>query len=78
MTIPGYDTKDPLVLYHRDPIECIESLLKNPLFSNHITYQPRKDFNQSGSRIYSDWVTSDGAWEQQVRTRPYLYVKETT
>ena len=67
VTIPGYNTKDPLVLYYRDPVECIAFLLKNPLFSGHIKYQPRQDFNSSGSRVYSEWVTSDGAWGLQVR-----------
>ena len=68
VSIPGYKTKDPLVLYHRNPMECIEFLLKNPLFSGKIEYQPRQDFNPAGSRVYSEWITSDGAWDLQVRT----------
>lgn len=66
--MPGYATKDPLVLYYRDPMECIEFLMKNPLFSGKIEYQPRKDFTPSGSRVYSEWLTSDGAWDLQVST----------
>lgn len=64
--MPGYTTKDPLVLYYRDPIECIEFLMKNPLFSGRIHYQPRQDFDRSGNRVYSEWITSDGAWDLQV------------
>ena len=66
VSMSGYSTKDPLVLYYRDPIECIEFLLKNPLFSGHIQYQPRQDFNTSGGRMYGEWITSDGAWDLQV------------
>ena len=66
VTMPGYTTKDPLVLYYRDPIECIEFLMKNPLFSGRIHYQPRQDFDRSGNRVYSEWITSDGAWDLQV------------
>ena len=66
--MPGYETKDPLVFYYRDPMECIEFLLKNPLFSGKIEYQPRQDFDLSGSRVYGEWITSDGAWDIQVRT----------
>lgn len=55
------------MLYYRDPIECVEFIMKNPLFSGHIEYQPRKDFNSSGQRVYGDWITGDGAWDLQVR-----------
>ena len=67
VSMPGYATKDPLVLYYRDPMECIEFLLKNPLFSGKIHYQPHQDFDTSGNRTYGDWITSDGAWDLQVR-----------
>ncbi|KAF9782579.1 hypothetical protein BJ322DRAFT_1157393 [Thelephora terrestris] len=67
VSIPGYTTKDPLVLYYRDPMECIEFLMKNPLFSGKIQYQPRQDFDVSGDRTYGDWITSDGAWDLQCR-----------
>jgi hypothetical protein len=66
--MPGYKTKDPLVFYYRDPTECIEFLLKNPLFSGKIDYYPRKDFDHTGNRVYSEWISSDGAWDLQVRT----------
>ena len=75
MTVPGYNTKDPLILYHRDPVECIKFLLKNPLFSGHVQFQPRQDFNSSGSHVYSEWATSDSAWELQVRI-PSIHVME--
>jgi len=64
--MPGYTTKDPLVLYYRDPIASIDFLLKNPLFAEHIQFTPRQDFNHSGNRVYSDWITSNGAWDLQV------------
>lgn len=72
MSLPGYTTKDPLVLYYRDPIECVEFAMKNPLFSGQIEYQPRKVFNSSGERVYGDWITGDGAWDLQVRILPFF------
>lgn len=77
ISIPGYSTKRPLVLYYRDPIECIEFTMKNPLLSGHIQYQPRQDFDSSGNRVYSDWITSDGAWDLQV-SYPSLFHYELT
>ncbi|KAF9643516.1 hypothetical protein BDM02DRAFT_3063785, partial [Thelephora ganbajun] len=40
VSMPRYSTKDPLMLYYQDPMECIEFLLRNPLFSGQIQYQP--------------------------------------
>ena len=56
------------MLFCQDPMECIEFILKNPLFSGKINYQPRQDFDPSGGRMYSEWISSDGAWDLQVRT----------
>ncbi|KAF9784417.1 hypothetical protein BJ322DRAFT_1141469 [Thelephora terrestris] len=67
VSLPGYATKDPLVLYYRDPMNCIEFTMKNPLFSGKIQYQPRQDFDSYGNRTYGDWITSDGAWDYQSR-----------
>ena len=36
------------MLYYRDPLECIESILKNPLFSKHIQYIPRAEYDSNG------------------------------
>ena len=66
ISIPGYSTKCPLILYYQDPIECIKFTMKNPLLSGHIQYQPRQDFNSSSNHIYSNWITSDGTWDLQV------------
>ena len=54
------------MLYYRDPLESIESILKNPLFSEHIQYIPRAEYDLNGKRRYNEWVMSDGAWEMQV------------
>lgn len=72
VSLPGYATKDPLVLYYRDPMNCIEFTMKNPLFSGKIQYQPRQDFDSYGNRTYGDWITSDGAWDYQVRIFMYF------
>ena len=65
VSMPGYSIKDPLVLYYRDPIEYIKFLLKKPLFSGCIQYQPRQDFNTSGGCVYGEWITSNGAWDRR-------------
>jgi len=54
------------VLAPCDPLECIESTLKNPLFSGQIQYVPRMEHDSNGKRRYNEWMTSDGAWDMQV------------
>jgi hypothetical protein len=64
----GHPTKMPMMLYYRDSLECVEHLFANPLFSGRIDFQPRKVYKNAEKlvRVYSEWMTSDGAWEMQV------------
>ncbi|KAJ6582017.1 hypothetical protein B0H19DRAFT_930711 [Mycena capillaripes] len=61
---PGFPTKTPIVLYHRDPVKCIESLLRNPLLKDHIQFTPKKLF-RNGRPLYTEWITGEGAWQMQ-------------
>jgi hypothetical protein len=63
-----YPTKTPVHLYHRDPIQCIESIMQSPWMTNHIHYTPLRVFTnaQKLMRVYSEWRTGDVAWEMQV------------
>jgi hypothetical protein len=65
ITYEGYPTKTPIILYYRDPLECLEFLLKNPLLKKHLDLIPKRKF-QNGRRVWSEWITGDGAWEMQV------------
>ncbi|KAJ7453564.1 hypothetical protein B0H11DRAFT_1740912, partial [Mycena galericulata] len=64
ITYEGYPTKSPLILYYRDPLECIRFLLNNPLLKNHLDLIPKKTF-RDGKRVIGEWITGDGAWEMQ-------------
>ncbi|KAG2125087.1 hypothetical protein DEU56DRAFT_744061 [Suillus clintonianus] len=63
----SHPTKSPAVLYWRDPLECIATIFNHPLFHNHIDYTARKVYStaQKPSRIYTEWMTGDHAWEMQ-------------
>lgn len=58
-----------MTLYYRDPIECVEFLFGNPLFADHMEYVPEKLYTAADKlkRVYAGWMTSDSAWEMQVR-----------
>jgi len=53
--------------YYRSPLSCIEYLLKQPCFRNHLVYAPVREYNESGERMYSEMHTADWWWAVQVR-----------
>ncbi|KAG1842843.1 hypothetical protein F4604DRAFT_1938562 [Suillus subluteus] len=63
----SHATKSPVILYWRDPIECISNLFNHPLFHNRMDFTSRKVYTtaQKLSRVYTKWMTADHAWEMQ-------------
>ncbi|KAJ7263198.1 hypothetical protein B0H12DRAFT_1001291, partial [Mycena haematopus] len=64
ITYEEYPTKSPIVLYYRDPLECVQFLLRSPLLKKHLELIPKKRFRK-GIRAWDEWITSEGAWEMQ-------------
>ncbi|KAJ7659007.1 hypothetical protein B0H17DRAFT_1171830 [Mycena rosella] len=62
-----HPTKTPLTLYYRDPVECLQSLLNNPLAQDFIQYSPFRLWATSKKlmRIYTEWLSGDVAWRLQ-------------
>ena len=52
--------------YYRSPLRCIEYLLKQPCFRDHLIYAPIQEFNEAGERMYSEMHTADWWWSTQV------------
>ncbi|KAH9028276.1 hypothetical protein EDB85DRAFT_2147995 [Lactarius pseudohatsudake] len=54
-------------LFYRDPLECIQSILSNPLMSDHIRFTPFRVYESavSAMRIYTKWLSGDTAWSMQ-------------
>ena len=63
-----YPTKRPLTLFFRDPLECLQALLSNPIVQDFIHFTPFKLFATSKKlmRIYTEWLSGDAAWRIQV------------
>lgn len=68
ISLSGYETAKPVVLFYRDPLEIIQALLHNPIFEGKWDFTARKVYRDPGqqNRVYGDWTTSDGAWSAQV------------
>ncbi|KAF8120747.1 hypothetical protein EV363DRAFT_1188133 [Boletus edulis] len=64
-----HQTKDPVHLYYRDALECVKLLFNNPFFADKMEYVPYKLFTSAERdvRVYSEWMSSDGAWELQTK-----------
>ncbi|KAG1753542.1 uncharacterized protein EDB91DRAFT_1242525 [Suillus paluster] len=62
-----HSTKSPVILYWRDPLECISTILNHPLFHNQLDFTPRKVYStaQKLCRVYTEWMTGNDAWNMQ-------------
>ena len=49
-----------------NPVECIELVMQQPAFREHMSYAPAKEFNDAEERIYSEVKSSDRWWNEQV------------
>ena len=69
VSIDGGTTKDPLVLYYRNALECFEFLFGNPLFRDYMEYVPHREFTTGveSERLYNEIMTADMAWNLQVK-----------
>lgn len=70
---PVHPTKSPLFLFTRDPVDCLQSLLRNPLIKDHLHFTPTRIFTTAAKvmRVYSEWITGDAAWKFQVGVLQY-------
>ncbi|KAJ7052417.1 hypothetical protein C8F01DRAFT_1333027 [Mycena amicta] len=64
ITYAGFPTKKPIVLFYRNSLECVQFLLRNPLFKNHIDFVPTK-LSQNEQPLHKEWINSESAWKMQ-------------
>ncbi|KAH9164866.1 hypothetical protein EDB89DRAFT_2116190 [Lactarius sanguifluus] len=62
-----FPMKKNVHLFYRDPLECIQCILSNPLMNDHIRFTPFRVYESavSAMRIYTKWLTGDVAWSMQ-------------
>jgi len=70
-----HPTKQPVRLYYRDPIDCLQALFRNPLLLNHVQLTPYRLFKTAERivRVYSEWMSGNAAWEMQVNFHFEMY-----
>ncbi|KAI6016427.1 hypothetical protein BKA83DRAFT_4060140 [Pisolithus microcarpus] len=64
-----HPTTNPVQLYWHDPLECIEALFNHPFYTGKMDYSPFHVFTavEQVMRVYSEWMSSDRAWDLQVK-----------
>ncbi|KAJ6545132.1 hypothetical protein B0H10DRAFT_1969908 [Mycena sp. CBHHK59/15] len=62
-----HPTKSALTLFYRDPLECLQWLLQNPLIQDYIHLTPFRLYKTAGKtmRVYNEWLSGDVAWRIQ-------------
>ncbi|KAF9528315.1 hypothetical protein CPB83DRAFT_767151 [Crepidotus variabilis] len=65
-------TKKPVALYHRNALECLESLLRSPLLGNNVSFSPHQLFKGAIQlmRVYTEWLSGDASWHMQAKLPP--------
>ncbi|KAG2100377.1 uncharacterized protein F5147DRAFT_747111 [Suillus discolor] len=64
MEFTGYKTTYPLQLIWHDALEVVKQLFGDPIFANHITFQPHV-VDVGGQREYGDYMSANMAWKIQ-------------
>lgn len=61
-------TRKKVDLFYRNALECIQSLLHDPLLNDHIQFTPMRLFETATKtmRVYTEWMTGNVAWSMQV------------
>ncbi|KAG1906697.1 uncharacterized protein F5891DRAFT_1125523 [Suillus fuscotomentosus] len=60
----GYKTTYPVQLIWRDALEVVKQLFSDPVFANHITFQPHV-VNTGSQREYGDYMSANMTWKIQ-------------
>ncbi|KAG0701707.1 hypothetical protein DFH29DRAFT_982633 [Suillus ampliporus] len=60
----GYTTTHPVNLIWRDALEVTHHIFGNPIFANHMEYDPY-EIQDNGEREYGEWMSCEHAFEIQ-------------
>ena len=62
--VEGGNTKEPMILFYYDALECFKFIFANLLFLNHIDYVPYHEYANKDKKeqLYNEIMTGDRAW----------------
>ena len=68
IVLTGHVTKEPMLFFYHDALDCVEYLFGNPVFANKMDFCPvwlYRNMEQT-VRVYTEWMTGNAAWDMQV------------
>ena len=71
LEVDGFTTTQPIRLIWRDAQEVVKDIVANPVFANHMTFDPYMVI-RNGEREYSEFFSSNRAHQIQVHMNPSL------
>jgi len=69
------DSQRSLPFFYRNVLDCVRYLLHEIDYRDALVYGLRREYDQSGQRIYPEMHTADWCWDVQVLPTSLLYVK---
>jgi len=69
------DGQRTLPFFYRNVLDGVRYLLPQLAYRYDLVYAPRREYDQSGNRIYAEMHTADCWWDVQVLPRSPFYVK---
>ena len=69
-------TIDKVYLYYKNPLHCLQYILHNPLFSDHLQFAPYRLYQSIDKqiRLYDEWLSGDVSWTLQVRNQMLHFI----
>jgi hypothetical protein len=67
-TVDSLDPRDDthVSFFYRNPLDCVKFIMRQPRLDGKFVYEPYKDFNEQGDRVYGEMHTADWWWKAQV------------
>jgi len=69
------DGQRTLPFFYGNVLDLVRYLLRQIAYRDDLVYAPRREYDQSGQRIYAEMYTADWWWDVQVLSRSLFYVK---
>jgi len=69
------DGQRTLPFFYRNVLDCVRYLLGQVAYRDDLVYAPRREYDQSGQRIYAEMHMADWWWDVQALPRSLFYVK---
>jgi len=69
------DSQRTLPFFYANVLDCVRYPLRQIAYRDDLVYAPRREYHESGQRIYAEMHTADWWWDVEVLPHSLFYVK---